>query len=112
MFLQSVDSNGNNHQYHAVLDHMMVMGLAIVSGKEVYYYSNPFERTVSMDRYTDYNPPEIVYISKSGAIGDVEVPFQLKQNGNTIYIGCITFTVVFNIITLQLVLCIGCDSFD
>ena len=94
LFLQSVDANGNNRQYHAVLDNIFKTGLAIVSGKEVYYYSNAIEGTVSMARYTDYDPPETVYVSKSGGTGDVLAPLELTKNGNNIYIWCITFTIV------------------
>ena len=112
LFLQSVDANGNNRQYHAKLDDIFVTGLSIVSGKEVYYYSKAFEGTVSMDRYTEYSPPETVYISQSNDIGDVQVPLQLKQNGNTIYMGCITITVVINIITLQFIFCVRFDTID
>ena len=76
-FLQSVDLNGNDRQYHVGLTDIYMVSLAVVPGRDVYYYT--FSDSVYMHSYSGREDKESVY--EGEYIEQVNVAQTIQQKG-------------------------------
>ena len=104
-YLISVDLDGNDLQYHASLDGVFLKGLAVVPGRQTYYYSSVFTDAVYVRHYdyaSFYDESKSVYKTPFDEVGQVQIPVKSKQNGN-ISVFLLTFhDIAYPSVTLKL----------